>query len=435
MLFEHDHVYLIIKIMLSTVMTLMMMASITTFKYSRRRVLLCFGAYLAYVLVSSAFLVLSFPWMVFLRVFFLTITLPAVILVYLLAKDSVTQAIFNYATQVDLFILLAVTATMLNTALKGNQVTDLLLRFVLFGGAALLEFKFLRRTFCRLTYSLQNNWLPLALIPVSFCVLLLLCGLFPVHYTESVWTIVQVYVIFAVMVIVYLVIGGSLLKSYRQLEIKLETDVMNAQLYSPLQYVEKLLQSRQALREIRQGVAQVQTLFETGDVSRAQKALCALVPELSSLDSAPVCANPYVNEVLTYYSARFLENHIPFLLEMDLGDVKLPEAEVCLILNNALENALEASLELPEAKRTVRLQAMPRQRQFLMRISNSFDGRLTLQNSLPRSSKQGQGHGYGLTSIRAAAVGAGGDMVFHVKDKTTFVLDARVRAVSAMEEA
>lgn len=435
MLFEHDHVYLILKIMLSTIMTLMMMASITTFKYSRCRVLVCFGAYLVYVLVSSVFLVSSFPWMVFLRVFFLTITLPAVILVFLLARDSVTQAIFNYATQVDLFILLAVTATLLNTALQGNQVTDLLLRFVLFSGAALLEFKFLRRTFCRLTYSLQSNWLPLALIPVSFCGLLILCGLFPVHYTESVWTIVQVYMIFAVMVIVYLVIGGSLLKSYRQLEIKLETDVMNAQLYSPLQYMEKLLTSRQALRELRQGVSRVQSLFEAGDVSHSHKVLRALLPELSSLDSTPVCANPYVNEVLIYYSARFQENHIPFLLEMNLGDVELPEAEVCLILNNALENALEASLELPEAKRTVRLQAMPRQRQFLMRISNSFNGRLTLQNSLPRSSKQGQGHGYGLTSIRAAAVSAGGDMVFHVKDKTTFVLDARVRAVSAKEEA
>lgn len=435
MLFEHDHVFLLLKIMLSTVMTLAMMASITTFKYTKRRVIFCFGIYLAYVLSSSIFLVLNFPWMVFLRVFILTITLPAVILVYLLAKDSVTQTIFNYATQVNLFILLAVTATLLNTALHGNQVTDLIIRFALFSAATVLEFKFLRHSFCRLTYSLRNNWLPMALIPVSFCALLLLCGLFPVHYTECVWSVIQIYAIFGVMVIVYLVIGGSLLKSYRQLEIKLETDVMNAQLYAPIQYVEKLLESRHALREIHLGIAKADELLDTNSTDHARKILRALMPELSALDREPVCANPYLNEVLTYYSVIFQENHIPFTINIDLGDVMLPEAEVCLIINNALKNALEASLKLPKTERTVRLQAMPRQRQLLMRISNSFNGILILQNGLPRSGKQEQGYGYGLTSIRAAAVSAGGDMVFHVKDKTTFILDARVRAVSAKEES
>lgn len=430
MLFEYDHVFLILKIMLSTTMTLLMMASITTFKYSKRRVLLCFGLYLVYVLVSSTLLVLNLPWMVFLRIFVLTITLPAVILIYQLAKDSVTQAIFNYATQVDLFILLAVTATMINTALQGNQVTDLLLRFVLFGSAALLEFKFLRRSFCRLTDSLRSNWLPMAMIPVAFCILLILCGLFPSHYSESVWGIIQVYAIFAVMFIVYFVLAGSLLKSYRLLEKQLETDVMSAQLYAPQRHMEVLLKNRKILRELQLGVAHADALLQNGDESGAREALRALLPELSDVDPEPVCTNPYINEILIYYIEQFQENQIPFSFEVNMGEANPPEEEVCLILNNALQNALEASLALPEAKRSVRLQAMPRQGQFLMRIRNRFTGKLTIRNGLPRSTKREQGHGYGLTSIRAAAVAAGGDMMFQTKDGD-FILDARVRAVSA----
>lgn len=434
MLFEHDHVFLVLKTMLSTGMTLLMMASITTFKYTRRRVWLCFGLYLVYVLASSVFLVQHLPWLVFLRVFILTITLPGVVLVYLLAKDSVTQAIFNYATQVDLFILLAVTATLVNTALRGNQATDLLLRLVLFGAAALLEFKFLRRAFCRLTDSLRSNWLPMAMIPVAFCILLLLCGLFPVHYTESFWAVVQIYTIFTVMGIVYFVLAGSLLKSYRLLEEQLETDVMNAQLYTPKRHIEVLLKSRKALREIRHGVAHAATLLQGGDGDGAHEALCALLPELDGMDREPICASPYINEVLTYYSAVFQENHIPFTIDVELGDVALPNAEVCLILNNALQNALEASLTLPETQRSVRLQTMPRQGQFLMRVRNRFPGKLTLRNGLPRSTKQGHGHGYGLTSIRAAAVGAGGDMMFQLKDGD-FILDARVRAMPVKDKS
>lgn len=427
MLFEHDHVFLLLKIMLSTGMTLLMMASITTFKYPRRRVQLCFGLYLAYVLASSAVLVLNFPWMVFLRVFLFTITLPGILLVYLLARDSATQAIFNYATQVNLFILLAVTATLVNTVLHGNQVTDLLLRFVLFGGAALAEFKFLRRAFCKLTDSLRSNWLPMALIPLAFCVLLLLCGLFPAHYTESAWATAQIYTIFVVMGIVYFVIAGSLLKSYRLLEAQLETDVMNAQLYSPQRYMDLLLTGRRALHETHQAVAQADALLGEGDADSAREALHSLLPELDKLSESPVCAHPCLNEVLSYYTRRFQENHIPFTVSVELGRAEFPSAEVCLILNNALTNALEASLVLPEAERAVCLQAMPRQGQFLMRVRNRFCGKLTLRNGLPQSTKQGRGHGYGLTSIRAAAVGAGGDMVFRTQNGE-FILDARVRA-------
>lgn len=434
MLFEQDHVFLLLKIMLSTGMTLLMMASITTFKYSKGRVLLCFGCYLAYVLASSTFLVLHFPWMVFLRAFVFTITIPAVFLIYLLAKDSVTQAIFNYATQVDLFILLAVTATLLNTALNGNQVTDLLLRFVLFGSAALAEYKFLRQPFCRLTDSLRSNWLPMALIPVAFCALLLLCGLFPKHFLNSIWSILQIYMIFVVMGIVYFVIFSSLLKSYRLLENQLVTDVMNAQLYAPQQYLEVLLENRTAVRAIRRGAAQADELLARGDVDGGRAALRDLLPGLSELDRKPLCPIPKLNEVLSYYAIQFEEHHIPFRIELGMMELDMPVAEVCLILNNALRNALEASLLLPEPERSVRLQTAYRQEQFLMRFSNHFDGKLTMRHGLPKSSKPGQGHGYGLTSIRAAAVGARGDIVIHVQDHTTFILDARVRAVPKRRE-
>lgn len=435
MLFEQDPVFLLIKIMLSTVMTLLMMASITTFKYPKQKTLLYFACYLAYVMIASVIMVLCLSWIVILRVFVLIITLPAIILIYFLAWNSVTQALFNYATQVDLFIFLSVTATLLNTGLKGNQVTDLLIRFVLFASAALVQYRFVRHPFCRLTESLRKNWLSMSLIPVAFFVLLLLCALFPGHYTENVWTVVQIYCIFAVMGIVYFVMFQSLSRSYRLLEMRLETEVMNAQLLSPRQYMERLLENRKTARDIRRGISRIHNLLETGKTYQANKALHTLSLKLTPIDGKPLCPDPCLNEVLTCYSAKFHANHIPFTIDMDLNGLQLPTAEVCLILNNALENALEASLTIPVHERKVHLQAIPRQQQFLMRVSNRFDGRLTIRNHLPLSTKQGAGHGYGLTSIRAAAMSVGGDMVVHIKNETTFILDARIRILSGREPA
>ena len=86
-----------------------------------------------------------------------------------------------------------------------------------------------------------------------------------------------------------------------------------------------------------------------------------------------------------------------------IGDEELPVTELCLILNNALENAVEASLTMPEGERIIKVQATVRQNQFLLRVSNRFEGCLTAAGGLPVSTKEGEGHGYGLPNIKQAA--------------------------------
>ncbi len=73
-----------------------------------------------------------------------------------------------------------------------------------------------------------------------------------------------------------------------------------------------------------------------------------------------------------------------------IGDEELPVTELCLILNNALENAVEASLTMPEGERIIKVQATVRQNQFLLRVSNRFEGCLTAAGGLPVSTKEGK---------------------------------------------
>lgn len=73
-----------------------------------------------------------------------------------------------------------------------------------------------------------------------------------------------------------------------------------------------------------------------------------------------------------------------------IGAEELPVTELCLILNNALENAVEASLTMPEGERIIKVQATVRQNQFLLRVSNRFEGCLTAAGGLPVSTKEGK---------------------------------------------
>ena len=79
-----------------------------------------------------------------------------------------------------------------------------------------------------------------------------------------------------------------------------------------------------------------------------------------------------------------------------IGDEELPVTELCLILNNALENAVEASLTMPEGERIIKVQATVRQNQFLLRVSNRFEGCLTAAGGLPVSTKEGTNRQHGV---------------------------------------
>ncbi len=134
--------------------------------------------------------------------------------------------------------------------------------------------------------------------------------------------------------------------------------------------------------------------------------------------------NPYVNAVLQNYSAKCLTHHIELVCRIGIGDCDLPATELCLILNNAFENALDASLALPEEERKIKVQAAVHQSMFLLRVSNRFHGDVETADGLPVTTKRGKEHGYGLFNIRQAAERRGGSMEYRVENGY-FVLDVR----------
>lgn len=85
---------------------------------------------------------------------------------------------------------------------------------------------------------------------------------------------------------------------------------------------------------------------------------------------------------------------------VDLPEV-LPanEAEIATVLANAIENAVNAAKNLPEQKRFIDIKSIVSP-QFMIQISNSFDGNIIIDdNGIPQSEQNG--HGFGIRSIIA----------------------------------
>lgn len=353
MIFEGDYGFGLAKTLVTTFMTLLLMFVLTDFKYSRKTILAVFSVYFLYVGVTSWLLIHLFGWITFIRIMILSICVPAMVIMYLVATDHAMQAVFSYVTQLTVALVLSVTGTLLNTALHGNKITDLLIRIALFLAAFFLEFCYARKLYRRVADTLKTHWTFLAAIPVFFCILILICGLYPVHFTQSVWSAVHVYMAFAVMVCVYVVVFCSLTDSCALLEARREKDLLEAQISALQKQADTLAQhSRQDAvyrNDVLYHARSVYYLIKNNKNEEALSYLGKMDHEFASMGTpAHYCENAVLNDIFSVYLDHAKRDGILVSTSLDLPEhLPVNAIELATAFANAIENARDALNRLP----------------------------------------------------------------------------------------
>ncbi len=127
-----------------------------------------------------------------------------------------------------------------------------------------------------------------------------------------------------------------------------------------------------------------------------------------------LCENVVVDSVAGYFAPLYRENGIPLSFCLDLPrDLPVPDTDVCSVLSNLLENAMEASLQTAPEKRKVQVSARLRSgNMLLLSVENSYDGEVREKNGVFLSSKR-PGEGIGLQAVQHTAEKSGGYSRFH----------------------
>lgn len=108
--------------------------------------------------------------------------------------------------------------------------------------------------------------------------------------------------------------------------------------------------------------------------------------------------------LLRLYAKRAAEGQVSFT-----ATVKLPEelpvesVDLCVLLSNLLENAMEATAALPRGERWVSVGMGYRASRLSVTVDNSFDGRLERADGRLLSRKRAHAPGVGLRSVEAVA--------------------------------
>ena len=174
--------------------------------------------------------------------------------------------------------------------------------------------------------------------------------------------------------------------------------------------------ARHARHDMRHHFNQISALAEEGDLEKVKDYLRKAAGRIPSMDMS-FCENRAADSVIGYCCALARQEGIPFQAQADLPEqLPVDEIDMCLVLSNLLENALEASLRTAPARRRISLQAyMHASRLLLIQVENAYDGEIHEKDGVLQSSKR-KGGGLGVQSVRRIAEKNGGASTFVYRD-------------------
>lgn len=129
--------------------------------------------------------------------------------------------------------------------------------------------------------------------------------------------------------------------------------------------------------DIRHYLTTLSAMLESGQSEKAKELLTDINSKIDASAKIMYCKNLTINGVVSNYASLMANNKIPFSAKIVLPDVlHIDETELAVFLCNCLENALNATLKLPEDKRQVTINATSKDDSTIWEISNTFDGKL-----------------------------------------------------------
>ena len=396
--------FLVFRTFFITMMTIGMMASLTEFRFGRRKLLSILAIYSLWVVASSMVLLWIGGELLLLRSFYLTISVPATVLTYWAANDTPTQAVFNYTTQILVSVLSASMIRLLTESLGLSGLMNILLMFIFYLTLIYLEWHFLRQPFRMLIQVMPAHWGGLTLIPCVFCCYLILVSAWPDSYLKNEAQRVYLYAAIIPLVFVYIAVFKSLLAQYRIQMERQSTALLAVQITALKEKVQKVKEVEEGIRiqrhDLRHQLQAVAELVAQGDRTAALDFLDTAQRRLDEQKEIRWCHPPILDAVFSSYFHQAKNQNIPIEAKISLPDpLPVDEGELAIVLANALENAINANLKLPSEQREIRCKMLGTP-SIMLEISNPYTGNISFDsNGLPVA--QRDGHGLGVQSISA----------------------------------
>lgn len=201
------------------------------------------------------------------------------------------------------------------------------------------------------------------------------------------------------------------------------------------QLMQQTAQTHSLRREVQEQFTQLRAFAHSGNLDALQQALQHSLKTIPSEGEVRYCAHHAANALARHYLALAaqLGIHIDVALDIPKTVGEILDSDLCVIIGNCLENAIEANAHVPEDKRFLRMRARRHQGYLTIVLDNAFDGTCQTRDGMFLSRKRDE-EGIGIPSVRAIAAKYQGEAAFTPKEEV-FLSSVVLRYQTAGDDA
>lgn len=161
--------------------------------------------------------------------------------------------------------------------------------------------------------------------------------------------------------------------------------------------------------DYRNHIQMLKAYASSGDLEAIRNYLDELDRDLTSVDLAIKTGNPMADAILNSKISLARSKNIPVQADAQIPlALTTSDLDLCVIIGNLFDNAMEASLKLPEGERLIRVYMDMKNTQLYISFTNfTANGKMNKKGAVFQTTK-GEGHGFGLIRIDTIVERLGG---------------------------
>ena len=169
------------------------------------------------------------------------------------------------------------------------------------------------------------------------------------------------------------------------------------------QEVENMYRQMRGWRhDYRNHIQTMKVLASSGDLEGIRSYLDRLDTDLNTVDLAVKTGNAMADAILNSKISLAKSRDIPVQVDAHIPvKLKMSELDLCCIIGNLFDNAIEASLALPPEERLIRVYMDMKGTQLYLSFTNFTAGGKREKRNGRFLTTKGEGHGFGLVRVDA----------------------------------
>lgn len=152
--------------------------------------------------------------------------------------------------------------------------------------------------------------------------------------------------------------------------------------------------------DYRNHIQMMKVLAANGNMDALKVYLDELDTDLNTVDTVVKTGNPMADAILNSKISLARSRNIPTQVDAHVPvKLKMSELDLCCIIGNLFDNAMEASMALPEEKRLIRVYMDMKGTQLYISFTNFTAAKKLNKVGRGFKTSKGEGHGFGLVRM------------------------------------